>query len=367
MFGRTRTRERRRAVPAAVGLGAGLIGLEAIQRLREADLTGQVAIVTGGSRGLGLELARELLRQGCRVAICARDEAELDRAQQDLADNGDVLSVPCDLVDRAQVDRMVAEVTRHFGRVDLLVNNAGIIVVGPVADVTHEAFERALAVDFWGVLNPTLAVLPQMRARGSGRIVNITSIGGRISTPHLVPYNCAKFAAVGLSEGLRAELAADGITVTTILPGEMRTGSHLHAEFGGPQETKTAEFRWFAVGASLPVAVRADRAARTIVRAARRGKADHTFPPSALVATRLHGLFPGVTANVLSLVNRLMPTPRGATADIAQGVEIEHQVRSPVFDAVTTLGRAAVRRFNQSPAAATGAEAMTEAGTADAR
>ena len=166
---------------------------------------------------------------------------------------------------------MVETVTRHYGRIDILINNAGIMVVAPVETLTRADFERVMAVNFWGVLNPTLEVLPGMRARGTGRIVNITSIGGKIAVPHLLPYSCAKFAAVGLSEGLRAELADTGISVTTVVPGLMRTGSHLNAEFGGEQE---AEYRWFALGASAPypMAIGADRAARLIVRAIKRGR-----------------------------------------------------------------------------------------------
>ena len=108
-----------------------------------------------------------------------------------------------------------------------MVNNAGMIQVGPLATTTKEDFVTALDVMFWGTLYPTLAVLPQMRARGRGHIVNITSIGDLVSVPHLLPYTCAKFAAVGLSEGLRAELGPVGIRVTTVVPGLMRTGSYF--------------------------------------------------------------------------------------------------------------------------------------------
>ncbi len=110
-----------------------------------------------------------------------------------------------------------------FGRVDIVVNNAGIIQVGPMSTTTVEDFATALDVMFWGALYPTLAVLPQMRARRSGHVVNITSIGGMVSVPHLLPYTCAKFAAVGLSEGLRTELGQEGIHVTTVVPGWRRS------------------------------------------------------------------------------------------------------------------------------------------------
>src|SRR6185503_4123757 len=116
------------------------------------------------------------------------------------------------------------------------------------------------------------AVLPEMRARREGRIVNITSIGGKISVPHLLPYSASKFALVGLSEGLRAELAKDGIVVTTICPGLMRTGSPRNATFKGQHR---AEYAWFSIGDSLPVtAMSADRAARQILTACKRGEAE---------------------------------------------------------------------------------------------
>src|SRR5918994_2040432 len=302
---------RGRASVAAAGIafGMGLAARVAPARKAEADLRGAVALITGGSRGLGLALSRELAQQGCRVAICARDESELEAARIDLQQFGaEVLAIPCDVSDQAQVAAMVERVTQHYGRIDILINNAGIIVVAPVETLTRADFERVMDINFWGVLNPTLEVLPGMRTRGAGRIVNITSIGGKISVPHLLPYNCAKFAAVGFSEGLRAELADTGISVTTVVPSLMRTGSHLHAEFSGEQE---AEYRWFALGASAPypVAIGADRAARLIVRAARRGEAECTYPLSAVVAARGSGPLPGATTNVLGLVDRILPQP----------------------------------------------------------
>ncbi|MBX6342448.1 MAG: SDR family oxidoreductase, partial [Thermomicrobiaceae bacterium] len=299
----------RRGVLLAAGVAIG--AREIVGRLRAADLRGQVALVTGGSRGLGFLLARELVREGCRVAICARDEEEIARARADLRRlSDDVQGLPCDVSDRAQVDALVADVTRHFGRIDILVNNAGIIQVGPLADMTHRDFEETLGVMLWGIIHPTLAVLPQMRARHGGRIVNITSIGGKISVPHLVPYCTAKFAAVGLSEGLRAELARDGITVTTVVPGLMRTGSYLNALFKGRQEE---EFTLFSLGATLPlISMDAERAARQIVRAVKRGEAEPTLSLPAVAAARLVGLAPGLTADIAGLANRLLPEPDGA-------------------------------------------------------
>lgn len=189
--------------------GVTLLGME---------LSGRVALVTGASRGLGFLLARELAAQGCRVAICARDPEELGRARAALEREGaQVLAVPCDVADRVQVERLVADTVARFGSLDVLVTNAGVIQAGPLGTMRVEDFEDALAVMFWGVVLPTLAALPHLRA-GRGRIVTITSIGGKIASPHLLPYDCAKFAAVGFSEGIGAELAREGIRVTTVVP-----------------------------------------------------------------------------------------------------------------------------------------------------
>ena len=340
---------RGRASVAAAGIafGMGVAARVAPPRRAEADLRGTVALVTGGSRGLGLALSRELHREGCRLAICARDQTELEEARADLERSGaEVLAVPCDVADPAQVAAMVEAVTRHYGRIDILINNAGIMVVAPLESLTRADFERVMAVNFWGVVNPTLEVLPAMRARGAGRIVNITSIGGKIAVPHLLPYTCAKFAAVGLSEGLRAELADTGISVTTVVPGLMRTGSYLRAEFGGEQE---AEYRWFALNASAPypIAIGADRAARIIVRAAKRGQAECTYPVSAVLAARLSGLLPSTTTNALALVDRFLPQPPLGAAGTSPGATIDADLDSPLLRAATVLGRAAAEEYKQ--------------------
>src|SRR5262249_22594303 len=160
-----------------------------------------------------------------------------------------VLAAPCDVAEQGAVERLVATATDHYGRIDILVNNAGVITAGPVQDMTVGEVRDAMAIMFWGTVYPTLAVLPQMPLLRSGRIVTVTSLGGKVHVPRLLPYACAKSAAVAFSEGLRAELARDGIAVTTIVPGLMRTGSFLNASFKGQRER---EFAPFSVLASLP-------------------------------------------------------------------------------------------------------------------
>jgi NAD(P)-dependent dehydrogenase (short-subunit alcohol dehydrogenase family) len=230
--------------------------------------------------------------------------------------------------------------------VDILVNNAGIIQVGPIDTMTEGDFQMAMGAMYWGVLYPVLAVLPQMRARRSGRIVNITSIGARVSVPHLLPYSSAKFAAFGLSQGLRAELAREGITVTTIVPGLMRTGSHLKAYFKGRREW---EYTWFALGASMPlISMDAERAARQIVAAVRRGEATRVLSLPAIILDRLSGLFPGTTANILGIVNRVLPGAGQAPEGVMEeGGSVHERMHSPVLSALTSWGLSAARRFQK--------------------
>ncbi|GAB2697037.1 SDR family NAD(P)-dependent oxidoreductase [Thalassiella azotivora] len=331
-------------------------------RSRQGAAGGQppVAVVAGASRGLGLLIARELADRGYRLAICSRDPVTLERARAEIAGRGaDVLSVPCDVTDPDAVDGFVRAVERRFGRVDVLVAVAGIIQVGPVASMTREHFARAVDTMLWGPVHLSQAVLPGMRRRGSGRIATITSIGGRVSVPHLLPYSTAKFAAVGYSEGLRGELAGTGVKVTTVVPGLMRTGSHLRAHFTGAQEK---EYAWFALGASLPlVSMDAERAARRIVDGVLAGRREVVLTPMTHVAMRLHGLAPATTTALMELMGRLLPSApqagRGGTVDAqvpgeppgtVEGRDADRSLGSRTLRAVTVLGRRAARRNNES-------------------
>jgi NAD(P)-dependent dehydrogenase (short-subunit alcohol dehydrogenase family) len=313
------------------------------------DFAGKVVLITGGSRGLGLVLARQFLRQHAKVAICARDEEELADALFDLESRAvrqgftaEVLAVKCDVAERNQVEHLMQQIHDRFGPVDVLINNAGVIQVGPLEVMTREDFENAMRVHFWGPLNTILAVLPNMRDRKEGRIVNISSIGGKISVPHLVPYSASKFALVGLSEGLHAELLKDGVSVTTVCPGLMRTGSPRNADFKGQHR---AEYAWFSILDSLPLtSISAERAARQIVEACKRGQAELVISIQAKAAVLFHGLFPGMTAELLGLMDKLLPGPGGIGTQTAKGKESASSV-SPSW--ITTLTEQAAVRNNE--------------------
>ncbi len=321
----------------------------ALRRDRD-DLRGEVAVVTGASRGLGLLLARELARHSCPLVICARDGDELERAAAELRASGaEVTTVVCDIADEDSPQLLVDTAIERHGRLDIVLSNAGIIQVGPVSAMRATDFETALTTMALAPVRLALAALPVMRGQGHGRIVTITSIGGKVSVPHLLPYSTAKFAAVGFSEGLRAELGRTPVTVTTVVPGLMRTGSHLQARFTGQAEK---EFTWFGLGASAPlVSMDAERAARQIVEAVRQRRAEVILTPAGQVVSRVAGISPGLTSEILKLVQRLVlppPTSRGA-GEPAPGHELNPAMNRRAFDRLTTLGRTAARRFNERP------------------
>ena len=231
----------------------------------------------------------------------------------------EVMAVPCDVTDQQQVETMVRTVLDRYGQIDVLINNAGTIQVGPFEATTLEDYDHALKTHFWAPLFTTLAVYPLMVRRSMGRIVNISSIGGKVSTPHLLPYAASKFALTGFSEGLRAELAKDGVFVTTVIPGLMRTGSPRNALF---KSQHRAEYAWFSISDSLPVlSMSAETAARRILDACRHGDAEVILSLPAQLAVRFHGLFPGLSADLLGLVNRVLPGFGGIGTRSAPGRE----------------------------------------------
>jgi NAD(P)-dependent dehydrogenase (short-subunit alcohol dehydrogenase family) len=326
-----------------IAMGATLAARAALRALRAQDLTGRTALVTGGSRGLGFALARELAGAGARVGICARGEEALERARERLEDGGaEVLATRCDVSRREEVDAWVGAALDRFGRVDVLVNNAGVISVGPLLTQRPEDFAEAMDIHFWGIVNPVYALLPHFLERGGGTIANVTSIGGKVSVPQLSTYTPSKYAAVGLSQGLHAELARHGLHVVTVVPGLMRTGSYLSALFKGDQELLYSVFS--PVSSTPLTTISADRAARRIVRAIRQRETEVTLTLHAKLMTRAAGVAPGLVSEALAVVNRVLPESTDPRRE--RGDEID----SPVDDSLlTALGRRAARAHNQPP------------------
>ncbi|HEY1685438.1 MAG TPA: SDR family oxidoreductase [Tepidisphaeraceae bacterium] len=305
------------------GLAGAFLGARAVVRhKRFYSLAGKNVLVTGGSRGLGLVLARQLVRRGARVAICARNLDDLERARQDLAARGGtVISVQCDLTDQNQVDLMVCSVRKTLGPIDVLINNAGTIVVGPIQTMDAQDFDTAMCTHFYGPMYTTLAVLSDMRETGGGRIVNISSIGGLVSVPHLTPYVASKFALTGFSQGMRTELLRENIFVTTVYPGLMRTGSPRNVTVKGNHKLEYALFKMMD---SLPVsAMSAERAARQIINAMMHGQSNVVLSIQAKAAAKINALFPGLTNDAHGFLNMILPKAKDGDRRAMRGHEAE--------------------------------------------
>jgi NAD(P)-dependent dehydrogenase (short-subunit alcohol dehydrogenase family) len=328
----------------SLGVAAGVTAMQLIFR-KSYDVRGKTVFVSGGSRGLGLLVAREFAARGAKVAISARDGEALERAAADVRKYGnDVLPVETDITIREDAETALDEIRRHLGPVDVLINNAGTICVGPLEVMTIDDYRDSLNTHFWGPYFATMAALPHMQKSRQGRIVNISSIGGKISVPHLLPYCVGKFALTGFSEGLRAALLKDNIYVTTVCPGLMRTGSPRNAFFKGNNE---AEYAWFSISDALPgLSMSAERAAKRIVNACVRGDAEIVLSVPAIAAVKFHDMFPGITADLMGIVNQLLPSAHGSDKRAKTGKESFSDL-SPSW--VTALNERAAASNNQIP------------------
>ena len=324
----------------ALLLGGAALGYAVTTQRRRYAFENKVVLITGGSRGLGLVLARQLAGRGALVGLLARDAMELARARQTIASQSLVQLLPADVTAPSQVEQAVSTLVHRFGRIDVVINNAGQILSAPFDDTTDADFKAMLDVHFWGTLHVTRAALPYLTRQDDARIINICSIGGRIPVPHLSAYCASKFAQVGLSEVMGEELRSKGIRVTTVLPGLMRTGSHRQAWFKGNQ---SAEYQMFSLVGGLPVtSMSADRAARLILRAAERGHAEAIIPFSVRQIAKATALAPNTAVAVMAATNRVLPGPGSKLA--VQGKQMQ---LNPAVSAAATLSERAAERNNE--------------------
>ncbi len=312
-----------------------------------------VALVAGASRGLGLAIARDLVSRGWRVHICGRDPESLHRAGTSLGGPGSLAGHVADVRDAAAVDRLVGDVVAAEGRIDVALHVAGVIQVVPLDGVTRGHVREAVDTMLWGPVHLSLAVIPEMRAAGHGHIGIVSSVGGLVAVPRLLPYCVAKFGAVGLAEGLAAELSGSGVTVTSVTPWLMRTGGHEHARFAGEVQ---ADFAWFGPGASLPaISVPVQRAARRIVDGVLAGRPCVSASVLTSVARRVHGLAPATTVRLLGLGARLLPGGEPARdwrredAPSVPGMDAARRSTSRTLEVLTGLGRRAAAKNNEYP------------------
>lgn len=327
----------------ALGLGILFAGRAIYRKLTGCSFKDKVVLITGSSRGLGLILARQLAKEGAKIVLCGRDKITLERARRQLIKiTSEICVFTCDVTDQKQVIEMIASVRYAFGQIDVLINNAGIIQVGPAELMTKEDYEESLKTYFWAPWYTMTEVLPEMQERKEGRIVNISSIGGIISVPHLTPYCAGKFALAGLSEGLHSTYKKYGIHITSVYPGLMRTGSFHNVDLKGQNKE---EFKWFSISSSLPgITVGAEHAARQIINACRHGDAELTITLPAKLIRILHGLAPGLILTLTQLADRLLPATDGQNRVAVKGYESYSDVSPSLW---TKLGDEAARKNNE--------------------
>lgn len=188
-------------------------------------LSGTTAVITGATSGIGRETALQFARGGVSVVVAGRREERLRQLVSEIeSTGGQALGVVTDVAEQDQVDRLIESAVEGFGRIDTLVNNAGVAFAGRFDQMTLEDFRRVMDVNFWGAVYASKAVVPRMREqRGGGVIINVSSIFGKRGMPFQTAYCASKFALAGFSEALRAEVMSNGIDVSTIFPGAVET------------------------------------------------------------------------------------------------------------------------------------------------
>lgn len=324
------------------GIGMLTLGREYIRSKRKISFKDKVFFVTGGSRGLGLELSRIILQEGGKLAIAARHENELEQAKSELMNKGKVLALQCDVTNERDLQGAIKVAEKELGPIDILINNAGKIVVGPLEEMRIDEYEESMNIHFWAPLQTMKAVVPGMKKRGGGRIANIASLAGKISIPHQVPYSAGKAAMVGLSTGFRAELIQNNIFVTTVIPGFIRTGAHKNAYIKGQHHE---EYEWFSIADSNPLtSMSAENAATKILNAIKYGDAELVMPLHARLGVALEGILPGSVIEIFSQANKLLPSSARSESQRIKGKDIQP---SKLAEYLSESGNKAAEKNNE--------------------
>jgi len=289
-------------------------------------ICGSTAVITGATSGIGRETAREFARAGARVVVAGRREERLQELVSEIdAKGGEALAVQTDVSDNTQVEQLVAKAAERFGRIDTLVNNAGVGIAARFEEQPLEDFRRVMAVNFWGAVYACKAVVPRMRAQPTGGvIINVSSILGKRGMPFETSYCASKFALAGFAEALRTEVMADGIDVSTIFPGA------VESEIWESAANKTG----LEMPAFLP-RFPARGLARIIVRDARFPQPEVVIALDAQAINFFNTLVPGMMDFILG---RSMPFVEGLCRSATQATPATGNLYQPLNQQDRTHG-----------------------------
>jgi NAD(P)-dependent dehydrogenase (short-subunit alcohol dehydrogenase family) len=250
--------------------------------------TGKVAAITGGGSGIGRALAIELASRGCHVALSDIDEEGLAETvvlveQAARTAPVKVSSAHVDVADRDAVESWAADVVAEFGHVNLIFNNAGVALSANVTAMGYDSFRWLMDINFWGVVNGTLAFLPHLKASGDGHVINISSVFGLLGIPSQSAYNAAKFAVRGFTDALRTELDIErcGVSATTIHPGGIRTNIARNARFEFAEHEEAVDAEQAAVDFEKLTRTTPEKAAKLIIGAVEKNKRRALIGPDA--------------------------------------------------------------------------------------
>ncbi|MDF1779814.1 MAG: SDR family NAD(P)-dependent oxidoreductase [Alcanivoracaceae bacterium] len=266
------------------------------------DLTGRVAVVTGASAGIGRAIARELASAGCTVALLARGHDALDLLQRELTKAGaTALAISCDLGDASAMRAALEKVEAELGPVDILINNVGAGTFKPLHQMSAQECDIAIQLPLLPALTAVHALVPGMRARGVGHIVNLTSPAGIFPLPFMVPYTSARHAMVGLSESLYEELRGTGVGVSLVCPAQVNTGYF---------ERNDADMGWYPKISSLFPVSEPEQVARRVVTAIRKNEREVVFPALLWAAVATFRKMPRLSIRLFRMLGLWGPSDR---------------------------------------------------------
>jgi short-subunit dehydrogenase len=273
------------------------------------DPRGKVVVVTGGSMGIGEAVARAFVRQGCRVVVSGRDPARLEAARARIGSPERTLAIACDVRNREEVDRLLSLTVHNFGAVDIWINNAGFGLYDSVGSMDMAACRTMFDTNLFGTIDCMQAVIPVMKRRGSGMIINISSVAGHISLPYMAAYSATKFAMNALGKGAGMELRGSGVHVMTVCPGTIATAFRENAVKGR---------ELLRIGGGRRRGISAERVANAVVSACRTEKREVVVPWQHHISIKFYQLFPW-------LVEWVMARSLGPSGNVAPSAEAAHR------------------------------------------